>query len=217
MRINTPIITIDGPSGSGKGAISKLLAEKIGWHYLDSGAVYRVFALIIIKNNIQINNISTFINKLIVELKITIEKENITEMIRREECGNMASKIAVIPEVRLAINRFLCEFIKPPGLVTDGRDMGTVVFPNAQLKIFLTASLEERASRRFLQLQGIGINDTLDVVLLGLKERDMRDENRAVSPLVPDPAAVIIDTTKISINETLELILGRVKNMHLIT
>ena len=128
--------------------------------------------------------------------------------IRSEECGFMASKIAVIAEVRIALIKFFHSFSKFPGLVADGRDMGTVVFPNAKLKIFLTASVEERAKRRFLQLQDSGINATLDAVLQGLTERDIRDENRIVAPLKPDPAAVIIDTTKLGVDEVLQLIIN---------
>jgi CMP/dCMP kinase len=221
MTITTPIITIDGPSGSGKGTISKLLAEKLGWHFLDSGAVYRVLALIITKKNIQLSDLFAIVNaannlqaKFIDQSgqpqKIFFEQQDITTAIRSEECGSLASKIAAIAEVRAALTPFLRSFSKLPGLVADGRDMGTVVFPSAQFKIFLTASAEERAKRRFLQLQGSGINATLDAVLQGLKRRDIRDENRAISPSKPHPAALIIDTTKLSIDEVVRLILAHV-------
>lgn len=210
MKNNALIITIDGPSSSGKGTISKLLAEKIGWNYLDSGAVYRALALLIIENSIELSDINKIIffikdlNPKQIQLKLQ------DQLIRSEECGMMASKIAVIPEVRRTINAFLQEFNVVPGLVADGRDMGTVVFPKASLKLFLTASNEARAARRFLQLQQSGIDANLDAVLQDLIERDIRDQNRDVAPLKPDQAAIIIDTTKLSVDEVLQLILQHV-------
>lgn len=224
MTTNIPIITIDGPSGSGKGTISKLLAEKLGWHFLDSGAVYRVLALSVIKNNVKLDDIPALINlakSLDAEFidypglvqKIIFEKEDVTDAIRYEECGVMASKVAAIAEVRAALTSFLQGFSRLPGLVADGRDMGTKIFPNAQLKIFLTASVEERAKRRLLQLQGSGINATLVAVLQALMERDARDASRVTAPLKPDPAAVIVDTTKLSIDEALQLILAHAKTI----
>ena len=195
--LDTPIITIDGPSSSGKGTISKLLAEKLGWHFLDSGAVYRALALITINNKISLSNIPALIN--VINLINSLD----APAIRSEECGITASKIAVIPEVRAALIPFLRGFSRPPGLVADGRDMGTVVFPNAKLKIFLTASVEERAKRRLLQLQGSGINANLDAILQGLIERDNRDESRDAAPSKPDSAAIIIDTTDLSVDEVL--------------
>lgn len=223
MGISVSVVTIDGPSGSGKGTISQLLAEKLGWHFLDSGAVYRVLALIVIKNNIQLDNLSDlisavaslsiakFIDRSGLPQKIILGKEDITDSIRSEECGIMASVVAAISEVRAALTPFLKGFSRLPGLIADGRDMGTVVFPDAQLKIFLTASVEERARRRLLQLQDRGINATLDAILQGLVERDVRDESRVAAPLKPDPAAMIINTTKLSVDEVLQLILAHVQ------
>lgn len=211
MKNHAPIITIDGPSSSGKGTVSKLLAEKLGWHFLDSGAVYRALALLVLEHKLdasEIDKIIFFIKQLApaqIQLKLTDELG-----LRSEACGMMASKVAVIPEVRAAINMFLQEFHTAPGLVADGRDMGTVVFPQADLKLFLTASNEARAARRFLQLQQNGISANLDAVLQGLIERDIRDQNRQVAPLKPDPAAIIIDTTKLGIDEVLQLILSHV-------
>lgn len=211
MKNSAPIITIDGPSSSGKGTISKLLAEKLGWNYLDSGAVYRALALLIIENNIELDNANKILffiknlNPAQIQLKLQDQLK-----IRSEECGMMASKIAIIPEVRVAINSFLQEFNDAPGLVADGRDMGTVVFPNANLKLFLTASNEIRAARRFLQLQQSNTNVNLDAVLQGLIERDIRDQNRLIAPLKPDSAAIIIDTTKLSVDEVLQLILQHI-------
>ena len=158
----------------------------------------------VIQNNIQLNNVPALVAA-ISELNHELI-DQFGGAIRNEECGAMASKIAIIAEVRAALTNFLRSFSKLPGLVADGRDMGTVVFPNARFKIFLTASAEERARRRFLQLQGSGINATLDAVLRGLMERDIRDESRVVAPLKPDPTAVIIDTTKLGVDEVLQLI-----------
>jgi len=217
--MTSPIITIDGPSSSGKGTIGKALAEKLGLNFLDSGAVYRVLALVILKKNIPLDDVDalvdavnalqvTFVDQPQENQKVILEGEEVTSSIRSEECGLVASKIATIAEIRTALVLFLRGFNKPPGLVADGRDMGTVVFPNATLKIFLTASPEERAKRRLLQLQARGINATLPSVLQGLTERDLRDESRTVSPLKPDPTAVIIDTTKLSIDEVLQAIIS---------
>lgn len=227
MQNSVPIITIDGPSSSGKGTISKLLAEKLGWNYLDSGAVYRALASLLIENasrndgalsayspqsdwvasneSLNSDEIISFIKNLNPE-QIQLKLQDQLKL-RSEECGMLASKIAVIPEVRAAINVFLQEFQTAPGLVADGRDMGTIVFPQANLKLFLTASNEARATRRFSQLQRSGINVTFETVLKDLIERDFRDQNRKESPLVPDQAAIIIDTTELSVDEVLQLIL----------
>lgn len=220
-----PTITIDGPSSSGKGTISQLLAEKLGWHFLDSGAVYRVLALVVIKKNIELSNVSAlvttartlsakFVGQIGCPQKIIFDQEDITTNIRSEECGIMASKIAAIAEVRSALTTFLHEFNRLPGLIADGRDMGTIVFPGAKLKVFLTASVTERARRRFSQLQARSINANLNVVLQGLIDRDIRDKSRVVAPLKPDPAAVIIDTTKLNIDEVLQSILAHAKSMY---
>lgn len=225
---NIPIITIDGSSGSGKGAISYLLAKKLNWHLLDSGAVYRVLAFASMKKHISSNDIPAlislaknlnieFISHGEVAQKIIFEGEDVTTLIRQEECGNVASKIASFPEVRAILVDYQRSFCKVPGLIADGRDMGTVIFPDAMVKIFLTAAVEERAKRRLLQLQDQGINATLGDVLRDLVARDKRDCNRLVSPLKPHPAAMIIDTTKLSINEVLQQVLVHVKvclNLH---
>lgn len=220
-----PIITVDGPSGSGKGAIGQNLAEKLGWNYLDSGAIYRVLAFAIIKKQISLDSVISlvnlgknldikFISRVCQSPKVIFESEDVTEDIRYQNCGNLASKIAVIPAVREALIAKQRSFRRSPGLVADGRDMGTVVFPDAKLKLFLTATLEIRAKRRLLQLQHHGINATLSTVLGSLADRDKRDQKRIVAPLKPDPSAVIIDTTKLSIDEVLQRILAHVNNMH---
>lgn len=221
MGNEIPIITIDGPSGSGKGAISKLLSEKLGWHLLDSGAIYRILALVAIREKIPLDDVSAlvragtdldieFLNKPQEPQKITLKGEDITTAIRHEECGVTASKISQFQEVRSLLIPYQRAFCRPPGLVADGRDMGTVVFPDAKLKIFLTASSEERARRRLLQLKEQGMSADFDIVLEELKARDDRDYNRSVAPLKPDSDALIIDTTELSIDEVLQQILQNV-------
>lgn len=213
MTNNIPVITIDGPSGSGKGSISKLLAESLGWHFLDSGAIYRAFALAVLKSKLPLGEIAALV-AIGKNLDFTHEEEGMAAAIRTEECGNMASKIAAIPEIREVLVECQKAFCKPPGLVADGRDMGTVIFPEARLKIFLTADINERARRRWLQLQDQSINATLDTVLGDLAARDQRDSARTTAPLKPDPAAMIVDTTKLGVNEVLQQILAHVTTMH---
>lgn len=214
-----PVITIDGPSGSGKGEVGQRLAEKLGWHFLDSGAIYRVLAFVVMKRKISPDDVSVlvdkeknldikFIDQSGLPAKIFFEEEDITTAIRQQECGIMASKIAMIPQVREALIQYQRSFCKSPGLIADGRDMGTVVFFDAKFKIFLTASIEERAKRRFLQLQKKANPIGFDEVLKNLIERDKRDYNRAISSLKADDDALIIDTTILSIDEVLEKILG---------
>lgn len=219
-----PVVTIDGTSGAGKGEISRLLAAELTWHLLDSGAIYRALALLVIRKRIALDNIPLlvisgkelevqFVTSSGASQKTILAGQDVTMAIRSAECGDLASKIAAIPEVRAVLIQHQRSLRRLPGLVADGRDMGTVVFPDALLKIFLTASVKERARRRLLQLQDQGINATLDTVLMDLEARDERDIKRVVSPLKPDPAAVIIDTTKFGINEVLQQILAHVKNM----
>jgi len=225
MTKNIPVIAIDGPCGSGKGAVSKMLAEKLGWHLLDSGAIYRILTLAVMRKNIPLDDVDAlveagrglnieFINLPDKPQKILLDGEDITTAIRQEECGINASKISSYAEIRSLLIEYQRSFRKPPGLVADGRDMGTVVFPDASLKVFLTATVEERAKRRLLQLQSQGISATLSTVLEELAARDKRDANRSVAPMKPDIDAVIIDTTKLSINEVLQQILAHVNNMH---
>jgi cytidylate kinase len=207
------VITIDGPSGSGKGTISRLLANKLGWHFLDSGALYRLVGLAARRHAIAFEDeqgVATLAAHLDVEFvsdddgeetRIFLESEDVTDAIRSEECGNDASRVAAVQAVRDALFERQREFQRPPGLVADGRDMGTVIFPDARLKIFLTASLEERASRRYKQLMGKGINANLTALLDELARRDERDKNRSAAPLVPAEDAVIIDTSDSGIDE----------------
>jgi CMP/dCMP kinase len=222
MHEDVPVITIDGPSGSGKGTLSRKLAEKLGWNFLDSGVLYRVLALVALQQNIPINDIES-IKKLATNLEVKIinfpnepqqiiyDNFDITDFIRQEGCGIYASQLAILPEVRNALlysQRACCRL---PGLVADGRDMGTVVFPDADVKFFFTATSEERAKRRCKQLQAKGINVSLAEVLHDLNERDMRDEKRALAPLKPADDAIIIDTTKLSIDEVLQNVFLRVE------
>lgn len=210
-----PVITIDGPSGSGKGTIARLLAKSLGWHYLESGALYRVLAYAALKTGIlptEITKLTTVANQLPVqfnpkdESRILWEGVDITDEIHTEQCGNHASKIAAIKEVREALLSRQRDFRQSPGLVTDGRDMGTVVFEEAELKFFLTAERKERACRRYMQLKQKGIDVTLESILDEVAERDFRDQHRAVSPLKPAQDAILIDTTTLNIEQTLEQI-----------
>lgn len=219
MAASIPVIAIDGPSGSGKGTISQLLAQKLGWHFLDSGALYRVLALAAQQQTISMDNPDA-IELLALHLdvkfepqeigmmpRVILEGDDVSEDIRSEICGNLASKIAVYPAVRQALLERQRAFRLLPGLVADGRDMGTVVFKDAPLKIFLQATDEERAMRRYRQLQENGINVSLEDVLTELKGRDERDKTRAVSPMVPAKDAIIIDTTGLSIEQVIAKIL----------
>ncbi len=207
------VITIDGPSGSGKGTISRLLANKLGWHFLDSGALYRLVGLASRRHAIDFEDkqgLATLAAHLDVEFvsddegwetRIFLEGEDVTNGIRSEECGNDASRVAAVQVVRDALFERQRAFLRPPGLIADGRDMGTVIFPTARLKIFLTASLEERASRRYKQLKEKGLNANLAALLDELAIRDERDKSRSAAPLVAAKDAVTIDTSNSGIDE----------------
>lgn len=214
-----PVITIDGPSGSGKGTISQLLAKALGWHYLDSGALYRVLAFDAVEQGIELfdeHHLAALAKDLPVKFipqrdgstHILLENRDITHAIRTEEIGNAASKVGSLPAVRKALLERQHSFRQLPGLVTDGRDMGTVIFPDAPLKIFLSASAEERARRRYQQLKEKGISVSLGDLCNELIERDKRDQQRQVAPLAPAADAVIIDTTVLSIDEVLQQVKG---------
>ncbi|MCK4870181.1 MAG: (d)CMP kinase [Gammaproteobacteria bacterium] len=220
-----PIIAIDGPSGSGKGTVSRLLAQEFGWHFLDSGSLYRVLAMAVLKYNIDVEDRAVlvalvhdldikFVSNAEDEPIIYLDGENVSAAIRTEECGKMASFIAPIPEVRKALFVRQRAFLQLPGLVADGRDMGTVVFPEAKVKIFLTASHEERARRRYLQLQAKGISVSLRDVLQELVERDARDQKRQVAPLKPAADARLVDTTNVSIKEVVKQVKDYVEEVY---
>jgi len=212
-----PVITIDGPSGAGKGTITQLLAERLGWHYLDSGALYRALAYAAEKAGVGAEKVGRLVDlasNLRLEFRhgrVLLNAEDITDVIRTEEAGNAASKIAAIPEVREALLDWQRAFARPPGLVADGRDMGTVVFPDAPVKIYLTASPEERAKRRYKQLNEKGIDVNVLKLAEEIRERDERDRNRSVAPLNASAAALKVDSTGLSIEEVFEKILAKVK------
>jgi cytidylate kinase len=213
MIADIPVLTIDGPSGSGKGTICALVARELGWHLLDSGALYRLVALGALRHDIDLANevaLAEYAAGLDVcfELqadgsppRILLEGEVVGDAIRTEASGNAASKVAALGAVRGALLQRQRDFLQEPGLVADGRDMGTVVFPQAGVKIFLTASVDERAQRRYKQLKDKGISANLPDLLTEIAERDARDAQRTVSPLKPAADAVVLDTTSSSIEE----------------
>ncbi len=213
------VITIDGPSGSGKGTVSRLLAQKLGWSILDSGAIYRVLALAAMHHHIAPEDeegliplaahldVQFVVEDLTQNPKIILEGEDVTGAIRNEEVGGIASKVASLPRVREALLRRQRAFKQLPGLVADGRDMGTVVFPSAEVKIFLTASAEERARRRYEELKAKGQDVKIAPLLEQIQARDDRDMNRAVAPLKPAEDALVLDTTDMAIDTVLDKVL----------
>jgi cytidylate kinase len=218
MSTATPVITVDGPSGSGKGTISRLLAEKLGWHLLDSGALYRLVALAAQRRSVALDDVEALrevATDLQVEFpvvggesRVHLEGDDVTLAIRDEACGVAASRVAALPAVREALLERQRVFRQPPGLVADGRDMGTVVFPDAPLKIFLTASIAARADRRWKQLREQGVDANLDALYRDLAERDARDAQRSVSPLKAAEDAVTVDSTAMDIPAVMVRILS---------
>ena len=214
MIKNPHLITIDGPSGVGKGTIAQLLAKKLGWHFLDSGALYRITAYAALKKHIPLEDVPALCHLAenlrieFIDHKILFEAEEIQSKIRQEEIGLTASKIGAYQPLRDALYQLQRSFLKEPGLVADGRDMGTAIFPEAQFKFFLTAQDEERARRRFLQLQqATNVQANMDEILHEIKLRDERDRTRTASPLKPAADAIHIDTSHLSIEQVLETVL----------
>ncbi|MGY8905838.1 (d)CMP kinase [Candidatus Njordibacter sp. Uisw_056] len=214
---NVPIITIDGPSGSGKGTLCKLLADRLGYHLLDSGALYRLVALAAEHHGVSAENelaVADIAGCLDVQFKahgdgvqVVLEGEDVSLSIRTETCGMNASKVASLTLVRKALQERQRAFAELPGLVADGRDMGTVIFPEAPVKVFLTASAQERADRRYKQLKSKGLSASLSDILTDIQKRDERDESRTVAPLKPSEDALVIDCTHMSILDVEQKIL----------
>mgnify|MGYP003629635752 FL=1 len=226
-RQPVPVITVDGPSGAGKGTLSHLLAEALGWHFLDSGALYRVTGHACVLEGVAWDDhaaVAAVARHLDVafaldaagEVRVAYKGRDVSRAIRTEEGGRGASTVAVIPAVREALLERQREFCQAPGLVADGRDMGTVVFPRAALKIFLTASAEERARRRYRQLLDKGENVSLPRLLEDIEERDARDSSRSVSPLVPAEDAIVIDSSRLPISDVFTAVMEAARRRGLV-
>ncbi len=223
MPVSAPVLTIDGPSGAGKGTVSRLAARRLGWHYLDSGALYRAVGVAASWANLDVSDPAALVRCAFdtevefVEagehgLRVLINGSDATDELRLETTGAVASAIAAFPEVRSALKERQRAFRISPGLVADGRDMGTVIFQDATHKVFLTASAEERAERRYKQLKDKGVSVTFAGLLREILARDARDAQRTVAPLRPAEDAVLIDTTGLSIEEVVEQVLDLLKS-----
>lgn len=220
IRVPAPVIAVDGPSGVGKGTLCQWLAARLGWSLLDSGALYRLTALAALRRNLSLEDevrLAVVAAGLDVEFqacpagapRIVLDGVEVGVELRSESCGDAASRVAALPAVRAALLHRQRDFRRAPGLVADGRDMGTVVFPDAELKLFLTASSEERAQRRYKQLRENGLNVNLKNLVEEIDARDRRDAQRAVAPLEPAPDAEILDTTRMSIEDVCDWALTR--------
>ncbi|MGD8416168.1 MAG: (d)CMP kinase [Pseudomonadales bacterium] len=221
MSSPVPVVAIDGPSGSGKGTIAARLAQALGWHLLDSGALYRIVAACALSRGIPLDDeaslarMATALEIRFEEERVLVDGTDVTETIRTEPVSAAASEVAALGAVRAAILDLQRSMRAPPGLVADGRDMGTVVFPDAPLKVYLDASAQVRAERRYKQLKNKGLSVSFRALLANLVERDARDRERAVSPLVPAQDALIIDSTDLGIEEVLNQVLTEVRDRHL--
>lgn len=217
--MTVPVIAIDGPSASGKGTIASRVAEALGFHYLESGALYRLVALLSLRHGTldepALARLAEAMDASFRGGQVFLDKQDVSDDIRREDCGNRASEVARMPSVRTALLKRQRAFREPPGLVADGRDMATVVFPDAALKIFLTASADVRAERRYKQLIEKGISANLRALSRDLAQRDARDANRAVAPLAPAPDSQVLDSSALSIDEVVERIVRWCRERHL--
>jgi cytidylate kinase len=212
-----PVITIDGPSGAGKGTVARRVADRLGWHFLDSGALYRLVGLAAHRDGTDLSDSAALVELVAnseIEFQTTacgddsvlLDDSDVTDEIRTERCGEMASRVAAVPAVREALVAKQHAFARLPGLVADGRDMGTVIFPRAALKVFLTASARERAQRRHKQLKQKGIGGTFSALYEDIRRRDERDAKREVAPLVAAQDAHIVDTTSMNIDEVVGIV-----------
>ncbi|PWG63469.1 (d)CMP kinase [Spiribacter halobius] len=217
-----PVLTLDGPGGAGKGTVARAVARELGWHLLDSGAIYRLLALAAERAGVDVDDVPGLLRVargMRLEFRpradggteVRLDGEEVSTEIRSEACGERASRLAVLPAVREALLARQRDFREPPGLVADGRDMGTVVFPDAEVKVFLTASAEERARRRHKQLKEQGLGGNLTDLLREITARDERDANREVAPLVPAGDAVTIDTTGVPVESVVAQVMSRVR------
>ena len=217
---DAPVITVDGPSGAGKGTVCARLAQELNWQLLDSGALYRITGLASDRKGLALDdesavadvaaNLDVRFEPTPVGVKVILEGDDVTDQIRTEEVGSLASRVAALPEVRTALLQRQRDFQTLPGVIADGRDMGTVVFPQAQVKVFLTASAEERGQRRYKQLTEKGFDASLPALIEDIRARDERDSNRAVAPLKPADDATVIDSTSMTIEEVCNQVLDLV-------
>jgi cytidylate kinase len=222
-----PVVTIDGPSGSGKGTIGRLLAHKLGWHYLDSGALYRLVALAALRRHLDFGDaaglaaaaagLDARFTAAAAGERVYLEGADVSSELRTERAGDAASKVAAVPEVRTALLKRQRDFAVAPGLVADGRDMGTIVFPAALLKVVLTASAEARAMRRHKQLKEKGIDVSLPDLSWDIAQRDARDASRTVAPFKPAPDAQVIDSTSLAPEEVVAHILNWLEGVGVVT